>query len=117
MPASQQLPDPAFLRAIAKERGITQSVLAKVIGVNQSQVSRMLAAKTLKATPKTHKLCEWVMRSSRPTSTADVLQNTELIGAVAFAWDGSPQHASALALVIRSLRVLERGPVAINPKE
>ncbi len=117
MSSNQRLPDPALLRAMVKERGITQSVLAKVIGVNQSQVSRMLAAKTFKSTSKAHKLCEWLLRSSRPISRADVLRNTELIGAIAFAWDGTPQHASALAVVIRSLRVLERGPVTIDPEE
>lgn len=106
--------EPSVLRAVAKERGITQSEIALAIGVNQSQVSRMLASDVLPATKTAHRLCGFVLRSSDKPTTDEVLANAELITAMAFAWDGSPHHASALAAVIRSLRVL--GPRSATTK-
>lgn len=106
MTTDQHLPAPAVLRSVARLRGITQSEIAKAIGVNQSQVSRMLSGDALADTPSAHKLCAWILRSPGRVRASEVLENKELIGAVAFAWDGSPQHATALAAVIRSLRVL-----------
>lgn len=80
--------------------------IARAVGVNQSRVSRLLAGDRLPDTPTAHKVCAWVMRTPGTVRSAEVLDNKELIDAIAFAWDGSPQHATALAAVIRSLRVL-----------
>lgn len=102
----QTLIQPSVLRVVVRERGMTQADIAQAIGVNQSQVSRMLAAEVLPSTHAAHKLCEWVLKPSGKPTTDEVLANTELVSAMAFVWDGSPQHASALAAVIRSLRVL-----------
>lgn len=101
-----QLPAPVLLRSVARARGITQMEIARAVGVNQSRVSRLLSGDRLPNTPTAHKVCAWLMRTPGSVSDADVLDNKELIDAVAFAWDGSPQHAVALAAVIRSLRVL-----------
>jgi transcriptional regulator with XRE-family HTH domain len=101
-----QLPAPLLLRSVARARGITQKEIARAVGVNQSRVSRLLSGDRLPNTSTAHKICAWVMRTPGSVRDADVLDNKELIDAVAFAWDGSPQHAAALAAVIRSLRVL-----------
>ena len=85
---------------------MTQMEIAHAIGVDQARVSRLLAGEWLPDTPAAHRLCAWIMRTPGAVSDSDVLGNKELIDAVAFAWDGSPQHATALAAVIRSLRVL-----------
>lgn len=109
MPAvttERQLPAPLVLRSVARAKGLTQTEIARAVGVNQSRVSRLLSGDRLPDTPTAHRVCAWIMRSPGAVRDSDVLENKELIDAVAFAWDGSPQHATALAAVIRSLRVL-----------
>jgi len=97
---------PTLLKSIAKQRGITQSKLAEMVGGSQSQVSRVLAAKHLPSSAIAHKLCEVLLQPTGGSSVERVRRHTDLLESVAFAWDGSAQHASALAAVIRSLRVL-----------
>lgn len=106
MTTQRQLPAPLVLRSVARAKGITQMEIARAVGVNQSRVSRLLSGDRLPDTLTAHKVCAWIMRSPGAVRDSDVLENKELIDAVAFAWDGSPQHATALAAVIRSLRVL-----------
>lgn len=102
----RQLPAPLVLRSVARAKGLTQVEIARAVGVNQSRVSRLLSGDRLPDTPTAHRVCAWIMRSPGAVRDSDVLENKELIDAIAFAWDGSPQHATALAAVIRSLRVL-----------
>lgn len=102
----QQLPAPLLLRSVARARGLTQTEIARAVGVDQSRVSRLLSGDRLPDTPTAHRVCAWIMRAPGAVSDSDVLDNKELMDALAFAWDGSPQHATALAAVIRSLRVL-----------
>jgi len=106
MMAEQQLPAPLLLRSVARARGLTQVDIARAVGVDQSRVSRLLSGDRLPDTPAAHRVCALIMRAPGAVRESDVLDNKELIDAVAFAWDGSPQHATALAAVIRSLRVL-----------
>lgn len=91
---------------------MSQSEMALALNVSQSQVSRLLSGQATRVTPLMHKLCEFLMGSLSSTSVDRVRENSELVEAIAFAWDGSPRHAAALAAVIRSLRVL--APVEIT---
>lgn len=107
---------PALLKSIARQRGITQSELAEMVGRSQSQVSRTLAAKQLPPSAMAHKLCEVLLQPPCVSSVERVRRNADLLGAVAFVWDGSPEHATALATVIRSLRVLNPHPNSGEPE-
>lgn len=89
------------LRALVRQRGLTQSKIAKELGISQSQVSRVLSGRSCKRSPAMHKICSLVEAhgsSARP--------ETMLMDAIAFTWDGTQRHATALAAVIRSLRDL-----------
>lgn len=95
-----------LLQELARRSGMSQSELASALNVSQSQISRVLSGKAMRVTPLMHRLCAFLMGSLSSTSVDRVRENRELLEAIAFAWDGSPRHAEALATVIRSLRVL-----------
>lgn len=99
-------PSSPLLQELARRGGMSQSELASALNVSQSQISRVLSGQTARVTPIMHKLCEFLMGSLASTSVDRVRENRELLEAIAFAWDGSPRHAEALATVIRSLRAL-----------
>jgi len=96
----------ALLRGLVAQSGLTQQEIARKIGVHQSQVSRLLNGKGGRTSKSMHKLCESLTYSGQASLADRVRANADLVEAVAFAWDGSPHHATALAAVIRSLRVL-----------
>jgi len=106
MPDRCSTPSQPLLRELARRSGLSQSEMALALNVSQSQISRLLSGQATRVTPLMHRLCEFLMGSLSGTSVDRVRENRELLEAIAFAWDGSPRHAEALATVIRSLRVL-----------
>lgn len=97
-------------RQICKRRGITQVEIATALGASQSQVSRILHAKGLRATRLSEEVCMYVERYEGGVTASAVRNNDALIDALASTWDGSAKHANALALVIRSLCALGTSP-------
>lgn len=89
--------------------GINQSVLASAIGASQSQVSRILSGRIVRHTKLLDRLCIYARRRLNFGGRHDVRRNVELMSALTDVWDGSDEHAHALAQVIRSLAELE-GP-------
>lgn len=94
---------------ICEAHGITQADIAAKVGASQSQVSRILQGRSVKASRLFEEVCLFVERFDVGV-TADVVRaNNELIDALKVTWDGSAAHAKALAVIIRSLKLL--GPV------
>lgn len=88
----------------AKARGLTQSTIAADLQASQSQISRIFAGTSKRRSKLFDAVCKYVF-SDLPGSAAasrigDAQSLHEVLDAV---WDGSPEHAEALAGVIRSL--------------
>lgn len=88
----------------ANEMGLTQDVIARAIGASQSQVSRALSGKGERRSRVFNDVCKYVFSIS--DKKADYECSAELLSALQDVWDGTPAHARALALVIRSLGAL-----------
>lgn len=100
----------AEARTQVRQARITQSQLAKAIGVSQSQVSRILSGQTRRQSRLLDDICIYVRTVRQGVSPDTVRANDELINALAETWNGSPEHAHALAAVIRSLAMLTDAP-------
>lgn len=84
---------------LARE-GISQRVLAERAGVHQSTVSRALNREPRRRTTAYARLCSYMQlhATSRPAdSLGDAVRET---------WDGSEEHAAALAKLILASREL-----------
>lgn len=93
----------------AKELGLTQFQLASAMGASQSQVSRVLSGRARRRSKLLDRVCKYVFSvelGERPRPQT----NLELMTALSAVWDGTAEHAQALALVIRSLSSLNRVP-------
>ncbi|NPC56898.1 helix-turn-helix domain-containing protein [Caenimonas soli] len=102
---------PAALAQHAKRLKLSQTQIAKAVGLSQGQVSRILSGKGKKAGQSLEKICRYVFGSrGRTAGRASVAKNRELMSALAETWDGTPRHACALAAVIRTLSVLRENP-------
>lgn len=88
--------------------GITQNDLSEALGVSQSQVSRVLSGKSSKRSKLLDRICSYAFQPSSLVPLEAVRRSDELIEALAATWDGTPEHARALASVIRSLGALAR---------
>lgn len=91
---------------IFRERGISQSEVAEVVGASQPQISRILKGDGIRATKLAEEVCLYAERLQGGVTVDAVCSNQELISALADTWDGSAGHAKALSVVIRSLRML-----------
>lgn len=88
----------------ARARGLTQSAIAAHLQASQSQISRIFAGTSKRRSKLFEAVCKYVF-SDLPGNTSarrveDVQSLYEVLDSV---WDGSPEHAEALAGVIRSL--------------
>lgn len=91
-----------------KRAGVTQSELAKHLRVSQSQVSRALSGSAVRPSRVFNAVCEYAERQMRASAGRFGLPNDELIQALQEVWDGTSEHATALASVIRSLGLLQK---------
>lgn len=92
----------------ARAAGITQTDLAMATGASQPQVSRILRGQLSRRSRLFEEISVYVRSASPGVSPGAVRRNEELINALAIAWDGTSQHAMALAAVIRSLGALQK---------
>lgn len=87
----------------ARALGISQLEISQATGINQSQISRIFNG-DLKRESKAYKAIANFIRMHRKGVTREsVIENRELIDALASVWDGSPDQAVALASVIKAL--------------
>ena len=91
----------------AKELGLTQFEIALALAASQSQVSRVLSGKSRRRSKLLDKVCKYVFLV-KPTEHPEPQTNADLMAALSAVWDGTIEHAEALALVIRSLSSLSR---------
>lgn len=88
----------------AKARGLTQSAIADHLRASQSQISRIFSGASKRRSKLFEAACKYVFsdlpRNASSTHVEDAQSLHDLLDSV---WDGSPEHAEALAGVIRSL--------------
>ena len=92
---------------LAKRSGLTQEVIANAVGASQGQVSRILGGKAIRRSKLLDAICAYVHSacvSSKPGARRSTPSSIDQ--AVDAIWDGTPEHADALAVVIKSLGVL-----------
>lgn len=90
----------------AKELGLTQTIIAAKLNASQSQVSRILSGTSKRRSKLFVAICNLVSSVAQHPSHQAIAESKELNDALAAVWDGTPEHAQALALVIRSLGAL-----------
>ena len=85
--------------------GINQQELAKMTGIHQSQISRILSGKVRRTSKNLIILSAYLenlhLKNAKSGGIPRVLED-----AIRFSWNGTAQHADALARVITSLRGL-----------
>jgi predicted XRE-type DNA-binding protein len=91
------------LRHAVAVRSITQSGIAAATGVDQSQVSRILAGRIKRVSANVSKLCRFASQL-QDVAAVDPADNVVLMQALRIVWDGTVAHAEAIAQVILSLR-------------
>lgn len=96
-----------MLRRAILNGSVTQSAIAFYTGVDQSQISRILAGQVKRESENVLALCKYA-EAIHNTSTVDPCQSELLMGALREVWDGSPEHAKAIAGVILSLSPFPR---------
>ena len=96
-------------KRICKARSVTQAQIASDLNVSQSQVSRILKGKGVKASRLAEEVLLYVEKFEFGVTADSVRGNDELVNALTVTWDGSATHAKALSSVIRSLSAL--GPL------
>lgn len=91
-----------------KQAGITQAKLAEKLGVSQSQISRALSGNAIRPSRVFRAACEYAEMQGKSAAQGGRLPNDELVAAIQEVWDGTSEHAAALAAVIRTLALLQK---------
>jgi transcriptional regulator with XRE-family HTH domain len=96
----------ARLRAAVSARQVTQTQIARATGIDQSQISRILAGEARRASRHVLALCSFADRLDHDHG-ADPTRSSVLMDALRAVWDGTASDAEAIAGVILSLRKLK----------
>lgn len=102
------------------EAGLTQQDIANALNLSQSQVSRVLAGRLVRRSLAFDKICIYaydIQARAQALGEGKPQANTSatLMNAINATWDGTEAHASALAIVIRSLGAFKPG-VSCGPR-
>lgn len=108
--------DALLAASLAKQAGLTQSAIAKAVGASQAQVSRILSGQLIRRSKLMNDVCVYVHQHQRSGAKQSAASNPDLMAALNAVWDGSPGHARALSLVIRSLGALSRPSPSTDPQ-
>ena len=100
------LTDIALAKHKLEQLGVSQLTLANALRCSQSQVSRVLSGRTSSASKLAIDICNYASTLAPHVECSGVIANDDLINALIAVWDGTPAHARALAVVIRSLAAL-----------
>lgn len=95
---------------LLEREGISQKVLAARAGIDQATVSRALKRRPSRRTTAYARLCRYMQQNAATTTSPD-----PLLDAVRDTWDGSDEHAAALATLIRASRELWPKPEKETP--
>jgi predicted XRE-type DNA-binding protein len=96
----------AQLRTAVNTRKLTQKQIASATGIDQSQISRILAGQVRRASKHVIELCKFA-NCLEQYQEADPTRSPMLMDALRVVWDGSDAHAEAIAGVILSLKKLK----------
>lgn len=97
------------LRSAVVNRTVTQQQIAFATGVDQSQVSRILAGQMKRASANVVRLCRFAYQMGN-SHEPDPSRNQTLVNALRTVWDGTEAHAQAISQVILSLRHFREAP-------
>lgn len=92
------------LEALMQRDGISQTQVGKLAGVSQSTISRVLARQPLRNGPARARLVLFMQQRAGSAPVATVA-----VDAIDEIWDGSDEHAVALAKLILASRELWPG--------
>jgi predicted XRE-type DNA-binding protein len=95
-----------FLNTCIQDKRLTQLGIAATTGIDQSQVSRILNSDFRRPSKNVLKLCSYANSLIDGNDRPSPATNHDLMSALEQVWDGTDQHARALANVIRSLASL-----------
>jgi transcriptional regulator with XRE-family HTH domain len=98
-----------------RQLGLSQEHIAQAIGASQSQVSRLLSGTGRRRSRLFQQVCKYVHSQVKPGGMVPAARNPALSAALDEVWDGTEDHAEALALVIRSLGALQRPANSVRP--
>lgn len=95
------------LRSLLLSGATSQTAISKATGVDQSQISRILSGNAKRVSKNVIELCKYSDQFQSSVSH-DPAHSASLMGALRTVWNGTPEHAEALARVILSLREFPR---------
>src|SRR5687768_6764101 len=87
---------------LLEREGISQKVLAERAGIHQATVSRALKRQPQRRTAAYARLCKCMQEDA----TATIGTSNPVMDALRDTWDGSDEHAAALAKLIVATREL-----------
>lgn len=91
------------LQAAIEASELSQLQIAAASGVNQATVSRVLARCPKRRGAAFAKLCKYASNLRRKGTRIDPRKSDFLMQALSEVWDGTPQHAEALAEIIQAV--------------
>lgn len=100
----------AEMRTTLAASRLTQPEIAKAAGVSQPAVSRLLSSFPIRRGGAFKKLCIYAdrQRESAQSTLPLPVENVALASAIREVWNGTPEHAQALAAMIRAAGVAGR---------
>lgn len=92
------------LQARLRENGLRQETIATEAGVSQATVSRVLQRCPARHGGAFRKLCIYAdsLAPMNDRITPSTVHDEELLAALGEVWNGTPEHARALAAMIRA---------------
>lgn len=92
------------MHTILRSKNMTQPQIAESAGISQPAVSRLLANCPIRLGSAFKKLCIYAesQRKSDQSALPLPVDNTALATAIREVWNGTPEHALALAAMIRA---------------
>lgn len=91
------------LRLLVVSRTTSQTEISLATGVDQSQISRILAGRIRRVSGNVIALCKFA-NNADASRGRDPSESAVLMSALRSVWDGTPAHAEAIASVLLSLR-------------
>jgi hypothetical protein len=98
----------ACARAALLERGITQEAISAEVSVPQSTVSRFLARCPRRNSKAFAILCNYALSNGLNEDRPDPGTSDELMSAMRNTWNGTEEHARALADILRAVEYAVR---------
>lgn len=100
----------ADMKERLERSGLSQSEVASAAGVSQPAVSRVLRDCPRRTGRAFRKLCDYAFSVSGGVDGAALSGEAEraILGAVRDVWNGTPEHARALAAIIRAAGAIAR---------